>query len=257
MPDGMDVKWGQRSEDFAAALLDPDIPIPNGVGKEGGDAPKRFSVYRNNVVVGLLDAVAAAFPSLHTIMGEETFRLVARNYIAAHPPSSPVMQHYGASFSAFLAAFPPLRKSPFLTDVALVERAWLDAYHSPDVSPLDPAVLQDFAESDVVSLLFRPHPATTLVRSSFPVVTLFEARHQWPAPSIDMEEGQAALVTRSGVQVTVTQWHGASAAMIESLIDGAMLGEAIAEAQGQLPDFDPGPVLGQLFALGAFSHASL
>lgn len=52
-----------REDRFAAGLLDPDIAIPDFVGGRGpGVADRRYAVYRNNVVVGLIDALKAAFP---------------------------------------------------------------------------------------------------------------------------------------------------------------------------------------------------
>ena len=44
---------------FAAALLDPDLPPPDRlIAWNGSDPARRFAVYRNNVVVSLVDALA-------------------------------------------------------------------------------------------------------------------------------------------------------------------------------------------------------
>ncbi|MBK6864396.1 MAG: putative DNA-binding domain-containing protein, partial [Ideonella sp.] len=41
---------------FARALLQPDAPCPAGLKTwNGSDPAKRFAVYRNNVVVSLVD----------------------------------------------------------------------------------------------------------------------------------------------------------------------------------------------------------
>ncbi|MEM6422877.1 MAG: putative DNA-binding domain-containing protein, partial [Pseudomonadota bacterium] len=42
---------------MADALLAPDRPVPAAVR-----TARRFAVYRNNVVVGLIDALAATYP---------------------------------------------------------------------------------------------------------------------------------------------------------------------------------------------------
>ncbi len=91
---------------FAAALLDPDIAIPAEVtGPDGGPATRRYGVYRNNVVVSLMEALRGSFPSVLAIMGEENFARVARNFVASHPPRSAMMQRYGEEFRKFPRRF--------------------------------------------------------------------------------------------------------------------------------------------------------
>jgi len=68
---------GQRV--FSAALLDAALPAPPGlVGPDGEPGPKRFAVYRNNVVVGLVEALRDAFPAVCRIVGIEFFEAMAR-----------------------------------------------------------------------------------------------------------------------------------------------------------------------------------
>ena len=48
---------------FAAALLDPEAAVPGGlVDPLGRPAPKRFSVYRNNVAVFADPGAGGGFP---------------------------------------------------------------------------------------------------------------------------------------------------------------------------------------------------
>ena len=64
----------KRQHDFAAALLDPAQPLPEGlVGPDGRPSLKRFNVYRNNVVAGLTATLKDAFPAVARIVGEEFF----------------------------------------------------------------------------------------------------------------------------------------------------------------------------------------
>ena len=56
---------------FAAALLDPDAPTPEGLAGPGsGRADKRFAVYRNNVNVSLVKALGDIFPTVQRLVGE-------------------------------------------------------------------------------------------------------------------------------------------------------------------------------------------
>jgi hypothetical protein len=64
---------------------------------------------------------------------------------------------------------------PWLADVARIERAWLDAYHAPDVQPLMPHELAAIPSERVPNTVLKPHPATHFIRSRFSAVTVFTA----------------------------------------------------------------------------------
>src|SRR5512135_568575 len=88
---------------FAPALLDPACDVPSIVTGPGGRAAaKRFNVYRNNVTVSLIDALAAIYPAVQRITGVDFFRAMARFHIRQTPPASPLLFDYGREFPAFI-----------------------------------------------------------------------------------------------------------------------------------------------------------
>jgi hypothetical protein len=94
--------------EFAAALLDPAAAAPGDVADpQGNPAPRRFAVYRNNVAVGLVNAVGGVFPAVKRIVGDEFFNAMALAYVRAEPPTSPVLLQYGQGFANFIAGFAP------------------------------------------------------------------------------------------------------------------------------------------------------
>jgi hypothetical protein len=77
---------------LAPGLTDPGYAVPQAVtGPDGKAAAKRYNVYRNNVTVSLIDALAAVFPATQRITGVEFFRAMARFHIRATPPRSPLL----------------------------------------------------------------------------------------------------------------------------------------------------------------------
>src|SRR6516165_11874225 len=85
----------ERQRGFASALLDPELPVPTGlVGPDGEPDPKRFAVYRNNVVVSLIEALEDAFPAVRRIVGADFFRAMARAHVMEEPPCSPILLDY-------------------------------------------------------------------------------------------------------------------------------------------------------------------
>src|SRR5690606_26423719 len=127
--------------------------VPSGLtGPRGNKVDRRFAVYRNNVIIGLLDALADIFPTTQNLVGRDYFRATARLYIRAEPPSSPVIFEYGQGFADFVAGFPPARHLRYLPDVIRLERCWLDAFHAADAEPLSPATLASVSPDRLESL---------------------------------------------------------------------------------------------------------
>jgi hypothetical protein len=92
--------------DFAAALGDPAAATPAMThGRMSAPDARRFAVYRNNVAVGLIGALEARYPVSLRIAGVDLFRAMARAFVRAHKPRSPVMIAYGAEFPEFMAEY--------------------------------------------------------------------------------------------------------------------------------------------------------
>ena len=150
---------------FAPPLLDPDGDIPFVVTGPNGKSPvKRYNVYRNNVTVSLIEALAAIYPAVQRLTGPDFFRAMAHFHIRETPPTSPLLFYYGRDFPAFIARYEHARSLPWLADVARIERAWLDAYHAADQPPLSPTALVAAAPDRLADLVFTVHPATRVVR---------------------------------------------------------------------------------------------
>src|SRR6516162_211846 len=151
---------------FAGALLSPDLPAPVSVaGPRSKAVVKRYNVYRNNVTVSLINALRAAFPATERITGEDFFRAMARFYVRASPPTSPLLFEYGRGFPDFIEQYEYARPVPWLADVARIERAWLDAYHAADAQALAPHALASIPPERLADTVFSPHPATRILRS--------------------------------------------------------------------------------------------
>lgn len=239
---------------FAAALMRAGLPVPEDVtGPDGLPAPKRFSVYRNNVIVSLTEALMATYPALVRLLGEEYFRALARLYVSAEPPSSPVLLTYGEGLASFIAGFPPLEGYPYLPDVARLEWAWLEAYHAADHAPLDPAALALLPPERLGSLRFTLHPACRLIVSPHPVLDLVRANRFEPEAGllVDPEQGQSVLLTRPGIDVILHPLQPAEVAFVAAVMAGGCLAEAAGRALAVDQGFDLAGAIGLLLRSGA------
>lgn len=248
----MDDRSGQG--DFCHALFNPEQPLPDFVvGPHGKAAQKRFDVYRNNVMVSLTYALADIFPTVTRLVGEEFFHGMARLYVQAHPPQSPLLFEYGQGFAGFIEGFEPARDLTFLSDVARLERLWLDVFHASDAAPLSPSALAGMDEQALFNVRFQPHPAFEIMGFEHAAVTILQRdRASLPLDGLDPYEREAALVTRPGFDVEVRLLPPAGFAFLKALRDGQNLGKAAEGAVALQVDVDLALNIQTMLTAGCF-----
>ncbi len=236
---------------FAAGLLDPHRPAPAGFGTV--EAARRYGVYRNNVVVGLVDALEATYPAVAALVGRDFFRAAAREHVRAAPPRSPVLIDYGGGFPEFLAAFPPAGRLPWLADVARLEWARTRAYNAADAEPADLSLLATIPPEALPEARLALHPSVVLVRSRWSVATIWsETMRRAETRSADVARPETALVLRPADAVIVTAAPPGDDAFLEAVAAGATIADA-AEAAAPHPGFDLSEAFARLFAAGLFA----
>lgn len=249
--------------EFAAALLDPQCPVPAGLRTwNGSDPARRLAVYRNNVIVSLVDALADTFPVVQQLVGPEFFRAMAAVFVRRSPPRSPVLAHYGQDFPSFVAGFEPAQGLPYLADVARLEAARVAATHAADADPVREEVVGlALASGDRAGdLNVVLHPSLATLESRYAVVTLWAAHQVEDAADIapvDIDVPESALILRSGLEVLVLRASAGVVTFVEALRAGRGLGEAAHRALAAAPAFDLTAALSQLLAHGAVSSLDL
>jgi hypothetical protein len=241
---------------FTQALLRAGLHVPDAVSTaQGASRERRLGVYRNNVKASLVAALAARFPVICRLVGEEFFEATALVFVERHPPRSPVLADYGAGFAAFLEDFEPIRDLPYLPDVARLEWARQQAFHAADAQPITIERLAALAAGDLGSASLTLHPAAVLVASPWPIVSI------WTTNTFDEEvrrlgpdqPGEIALVTRPDQDVILASLPPGADLLAAAIAEGAALGEAADRAQREIADFDLATTLAVLFRSGAVS----
>ena len=223
-----------------AALLDPLAPVPATLaGESRCRAEVGFAVHRNNVAVGLIEVVAARYPVVCRLAGEEAFHAVARRFVFAQPPRSPVLLHYAETFPDFLRSLGPAPSIHYLADVAELEMLRGRAYHAADATPVGRAALVSLPPERLANLRMALHPSVALFMSRFPVVTVWEASYddaddfairQWGA--------EQALVARPFLEVDVWRLPAGGLAFLTALAKGATFAAATGVATAIAVEFD-------------------
>lgn len=233
---------------FHIGLFSGALP-PGVTARDPAEAPRRFAVYRNNVVHSLSVALARRFPVIERLVGAECFAGLARLFIESHPPESPVLLRWGGAFPAFLAGCPPLAGLPYLADVARIELLRGQAYHAADALPVAPEALMA-AAADPARLRLGLHPSVALLASAHAVVSIWQA-NQPGAPQVHIrtDQPQTALILRDRADdVPVFALSHSDFTFIARLQTGDSLLQAATRSG---PDHDPGPILGLLLRCGA------
>lgn len=242
---------------FVDGLTDPDAPLPDGViDPQGRPAPKRYAVYRNNVTVSLIEGLKAGYPAIMALVGEELFTHLAREFVRANPPTSPVMLHFGKGFGPFLGKMNQLSKHPFLPDVARLERDWLQSYHAADAGVVEEAQMHALSDQEWARARFVSHPAARLLDSIFPIVDLFEAGRFGRKAAIDPDLQQWALITRPDLEVEVLAVSPTSGQFLKDLMDGVPLAVAVASRASD-EGFDLQRVMSRVLQAGLFTDIDL
>jgi len=243
---------------FANALLNPELPCPGGLTTwNGSDPAMRFAVYRNNVMVSLIDALADTFPVVQELVGAEFFRAMASVFAHANPPRSAVMAYYGQDFAEFVASFPPAASVPYLADMARLEMAQVLAYHSADVPPIQAETLQIALNKpeQMVSMRMVLHPSVHFIASPYAVFSIWVA-HQGAQSrsSLDPDVAQAVLVFRNSLDVDTLKLSAGVGQFVHALQNGQTLLDATNAASSGDSEFDLPQALALLLRLQLITH---
>ena len=233
--------------DFATALLgDPASPAADGLAAQPG-----FAVYRNTVLRGCIDALAANYPSVVQLVGAAWFESAAARFVRANLPRDGSLVRYGEGFADFLEAFAAAAELPYLGGVARLDRAWTEAHLAADAPVLAAPAFAALSPQALAGAVLVPHPAARwLSFAELPAFTIWR-RHRESLPLDDALpwHGESALLLRPAQHVT---WLGVDAAAATFLSECAA-GRPFAEAAPSGCE----AWLASLVAAGAFTRVEL
>ena len=214
-----------------------------------------LSVYRNTVTRGAIDALAATFSTVVSLVGEDWFRAAAAVYVAEHRPATPSLLRYGDDFAAWLASFSPAQDTPYLPAVAHLDRLWWNAYFAADADALDAALLAalDAEALDATTLVL--HPSVQLAAFDHNLASLWLSHREEGHPG-EFEIAAAPeclLIVRKGLTVGTTLISPSDHAFLATCRSGGSIMTAAnaafaVDATASLPD-----LIGAQLAAGAFS----
>jgi hypothetical protein len=223
-------------------------------------AATRFMIHRGNVLESLVNALGHTYPAVKAVCGEHNFRVLAGNFVRAHPPRRPQLMSYGAEFAGFAAGHgAAVNDFPFLPDLARLEWAMNEAYFADDAPALAPETLGAVPPERLPAACLALHPAARLVISEHhPIHAIWTAATEAgarpdPLPLEDLpERGESVLVARASGPLETFRLGAGETVFLGSAAAGATLEKALAEAQAAEPGFDASAALAAALSRGVF-----
>ncbi|MFL9591481.1 putative DNA-binding domain-containing protein [Aeromonas schubertii] len=111
-------EWQQG---VARALLTEGDEVAMTLQQGAIPAEALLQIYRNHFILSLSEALAATYPAVAAMVGEEYFAAAARGFVLATPLNHGTLQDYGEGFDGWLASLPTTAHLPWLADLARFE----------------------------------------------------------------------------------------------------------------------------------------
>lgn len=222
---------------FSVALRGDSAPLGPWVPTAPEEADG-LAIYRNTVARGAVDALAATYTTVLTMVGENWFRAAAGAYATEHRPGQPSLLSYGVDFPDWLSRFPPAADTPYLPAIARLDRLWWESYFAAEAPRLDPTAFAGLAATDLGEMTVRLHPSVRLLALEENLASLWLA-HREPDTAPDAfqieERPEQVLFVRTGLEVQARILEAGAF----TFLSACAAGESLLSAAEQVVEADP------------------
>ena len=251
-PRTMDLGSFQRL--FSTALLAENSPHTSPL--DYLFAQPGFSIYRNTVAKGCIDALEANYPTVTRLVGPDWFRAAAALYVAESPPDDSRLLSYGDNFPTFLAQFGPAAALPYLPHTARLDRFWTEVHTAADATAATGADITPLHPDVLAKCVLHPHPAARWAWfDGQPIFSIWQQnRAASTLPTCDLVwQGEGALLTRPNDAVAWCRIGVADCAFLDACDQGKPLAAAARAALQAQANVDLAHLFHRLLQAGALT----
>ncbi len=215
---------------MTSQILGDDSPFPFDEWirvPDGADPRTRFAIHRDGYPARIASSLAEAFPAVVNIIGDGSLASLTDRFIRDGGCSERNLNRIGRSLPAFLEGDPLMRELPFLPDLAALEWAVFECFHSAPGDEFDPSRIGAFSSDDWAHARIVFRPGTAVVGSEWPIHELWNTR-DLDRSEIDVDlsgRPERVLVYHVGFAIETHTVDLIEAHALESLLAGARLGE--------------------------------
>lgn len=206
-------------------------------GNDRVSPAEQVDIYRRQFWLRHEDALREDYPGLLHVIGEDTWDELLRDYLEAHPPSSPTLRDLGHAMATFVARYPrlPEDRADLARDMARYERAFVDVFDGADPAPLPSARLAALRPQDWERARIVLSPLVQRMRLGYPVHLLRKAVRGGESPPLPDPAPIHLALFRRDLVVSFEELDDDQHALLAALDRGASLVEACAEVADGKP----------------------
>jgi len=220
---------------------------------------QRFALYRGNLVGTWNKTLAATYPVLQALVGDEFFSGLTRAYGKAYPSDNGDLNHFGAHFAQFLEEFEHVADYPYFPDMARLEWQLHRAHYADSGYQVAAADFAALSPEQMDHAGLKLSPSCGLIRSDWAVVELWQAHQpgmEKPFPT-ELAQPNYGLIVRPHWKTDLLSLTPAAYVLWDTLVQGGFLGQALDEALAVDTDFDFGAHLQTWLNFGVFEAINL
>jgi hypothetical protein len=168
-------------------LTDSDMTISQHIVEQGNITKDvRLNIYKNAYVQRLKEVIDNDHPVLGSYLGDDLFDEMVEGYVKEFPSNCTSLRYYADNLPLFLAQQTPFSSHPILSELASFERLLLTAFDAADVETFNLNDLQQIAEHQWPTVVFRFQPSIQIANFHWNSVESWQAlkAEQAPAPAI-------------------------------------------------------------------------
>lgn len=246
---------------YRAFLLGEAEPLLPELMSREIPAPISIQVYQNNARETYRKALAANYPVVERLVGDDCFRGFALKYMRDYPSTSGDLQRFGATLPDFLCEHYRDSRFAYLPDVARLEWAVEEVQLSRESGPLDLDALSRIEPEHYTEVRFHRSESARLICSPYPILSIWRTNQPGQEAEVDLSSGaEHVVVRRHAGSVQLNLIDSAAASLAAHLGDAETLEEATAALDSEFGDgqsFDLTTALQQLTGTGLLTRFTL
>jgi hypothetical protein len=195
------------------------------LGDERLSAAARVDIYANMYFYRILDALKEDFPATRAVLGDDNFHNVVTGYLIEHPPTEPSLFYCGRYLADYLGDHPIREGTPFVADLARLERAIVEVFQGPNAQTLDPDALRAIAPADWPAMKLRVQPSAQVLALDWRVSEIVRAVEEGRAWAPAMRGAIKVIVWRQNSHVQHRELETIEADALEAVARGESFAE--------------------------------